>query len=367
MCGRKRSIALSAAALALTPFAAQAQSTVTLYGSMDAGIEFLTNASGTHSAVKAGSSEIVGNDIGLTGTEDLGDGVKAIFRLESGFNPNTGALLQGGRLFGRSAWVGLANANNKVILGRVYTPLYDVIGYLDPLQGSNVSLWTMDGGFVSRMDNAVRYTRTDGSFHENLLYSFGNNGVDATLNGAAGSGGRSKEFAASVDYTSQRFMAAVVYDNIHGPMTAAQYGLDQFVPSLVPAAPVTPTRAERIAAALRYTWGGTSIYAGVRHLKTSVQSSDHDSNIFWTGVSERFTPAWITTLGVYHERVAGVDARPTLVALQTQYLLSKSTALYANVGKIWNTKLSNMGIDTQTQTLTGAGQLGTSVGIYHLF
>ncbi|VVE61283.1 Outer membrane porin protein 32 [Pandoraea captiosa] len=354
--------------VALGSTTAKAQSGVTLFGALDAGIEYLTNAGGTsNSQFKAGSSEVIGNDIGITGSEDLGGGLKAIFRLETGFNPINGGLLQGGRLFGRSAWIGVENEHNKLIFGRVYTPLYNVIGYLDPLQGSNVGLWTMDSGFASRMDNAVRYTRTQGPLHVNVLYSLGSDSVGATLDGEPGGAGKSKEFAASVDYTTDAVMAAVVYDNIHGPMTAAQYGLGQFVPSLVPTAATMPTRAQRIAVALRYTWRDTSIFAGVRHLRTTSSTDNHDANIFWTGVTERFSPVWIGTLGLYHERVAGVDARPTLAALQTQYLLSKTTTLYANVGKVWNTKLSNMGIDTQTQTLTGAGQVGTSVGVYHVF
>ncbi|SDC79567.1 porin [Paraburkholderia lycopersici] len=367
-CIARKIVTASLVILSMAPALARAQSSVTLFGSLDEAIEYLTNSGKTsHSVVQAAAAEIYANAIGLKGVEDLGGGIKAIFRLEGGISPNTGASLQGGRLFGRQAWVGLQNDNNKVVFGRVYTPLYDVIGYLDPLQGSNVSLWSMDGGFVSRMDNAVRYTRTDGPFHENLQYSFGSDGIDAPLNGVAGGEAKSKEYSVAADYTTDQLMAAVVYDYVHGPMTSAQYGMSLYVPSLVPAAPVSPERAERLATALRYTWGGTSVFAGYRHLKTEVQGVDHDSNLYWTGLTERITPAWVATAGVYHERVAGIDARPTLVALQTQYFLSKATGLYANVAKVWNTKLSDMGVDLQTQTSTGAGQLGASIGLFHFF
>lgn len=353
----------------VVPAVSDAQSSVTLFGTLDEGIEYLTNANKTsHSVVQSGPAEIYSNSFGLMGSEGLGGDVKAIFRLEGGFNPYNGTSIQGGRLFGRQAWVGIQNSNNRIILGRVYTPLYDVIGYLDPLQGSNVSMWTMDGGMVSRMDNAVRYTRSDGPFHENVQYSFGSASVESTINGTAGSGSRSKEFAASADYTARQLMAGIVYDNIHGPMTSAQYGLGLFVPSAVPAASSgTPQRAERIAAALRYKWDGTSLFAGYRHLRTVAQAGNENSNLYWGGVTEQFTPAWTGTVGAYHQRVAGEDARPTMVALQTQYRLSKSTGVYGNVGKVWNTRLSNMGLDLQTQTLQGAGQFGASIGIFHFF
>jgi predicted porin len=335
---------------------------------MDAGVEYISNANKTsHSSVQAGAAEVYSNSFGLTGTEDLGGGIKAIFRLEGGFNPYNGSSIQSGRLFGRQAWLGLQNNNNKILLGRTYTPLYDVIGYLDPLQGSNVSLWTMDGGMVSRMDNAVRYTRTDGPFRENVQFSFGSASVESTINGPAGSGAKSKEVTASADYTTKQLMVGIVYDNIHGPMTSAQYGLGLFVPSLVPAYPHTPQRAERGVAALRYTWDHISLYAGYRHLRTVGPTGNESSNLYWGGVSESITPAWIATIGAYHQRVVGVDARPTLIALQTQYRLSKSTGVYANLSRVWNTRLSNMGVDLQTQTLTGAGQFGASIGLFHFF
>lgn len=235
------------------------------------------------------------------------------------------------------------------------------------MQGSNVSLWTMDGGMVSRVDNAVRYTRTDGPFHENVQFSFGSASVESTINGAAGSGANSKEFTASADYTTKQLMVGIVYDNIHGPMTSAQYGLGLFVPSLVPASPLTPRRAERGVAALRYTWDRTSLYAGYRHLRTVIAAKNQSSNLYWGGLSENITPAWVATVGVYHQRVVGLDARPTLVALQTQYRLSKSTGVYANISKVWNTRVSNMGVDLQTQTLSGAGQFGASIGLFHFF
>lgn len=365
---RKRTMPSFLAAFALIPAVSYAQTNVTFFGSLDTGIEYLTNAGKTsHSVIQATSASIYGNAIGVKGTEDLGGGLNAIFRLEAGFAPDTGASLQGGRLFGRQSWVGLANENNKIVLGRVYTPLYDVIGYLDPLQGSNVSLWTMDGGMVSRMDKAVRYTRTDGPFHQNVQYSFGSDTIGVPINRTAGGGAQSKQVTLSTDYTTKQLMVAAVYDNLHGPLTSPQYGMSLYVPSLVPAAPITPQSAQRAVIALRYTWGDTSLFAGYRHLKTIVQEANNHSNLYWTGLTQRITPAWSATVGMYHERVVGIDARPTLIALQTQYQLSKRTGLYANLGKVWNTRQSNMGIDLQTQTLLGASQVGATVGISHTF
>lgn len=102
---------------------AHAQSSVTLYGLVDAGITYTNNAtSGTgHGALvqfTSGSSQ--GDRWGLTGKEDLGGGLKAIFTLESGFQLSNGALAQSGLLFNRAAFVGLDGRFGTLTLGRQY-------------------------------------------------------------------------------------------------------------------------------------------------------------------------------------------------------------------------------------------------------
>ncbi|WP_394788945.1 porin [Rhodoferax sp.] len=104
--------------------AAMAQSTVTLYGLVDANVgAFKTNAvAGTAvtslSQTKQDSGGLNGSRWGLKGSEDLGGGLAAIFNVESGFNIDTGASAQGGLLFGRRANVGLAGGFGKLEVGR---------------------------------------------------------------------------------------------------------------------------------------------------------------------------------------------------------------------------------------------------------
>lgn len=104
--------------------AAHAQSSVTLFGVIDEGIDMVTNKQGGH-AYQLASSVMQGNRFGLTGAEDLGGGMKAVFMLENGFNLNSGALSQNGLMFGRQAWVGLATQYGTVTLGRQYDSIFD--------------------------------------------------------------------------------------------------------------------------------------------------------------------------------------------------------------------------------------------------
>jgi predicted porin len=118
---------------------AHAQSSVTLYGVIDPDVVFVSNAqTGNAGGVLQGSQQIsmldattsayAGSRFGLKGVEDLGGGTRAIFTLENGFNAATGALGQGGLLFGRQAFVGLASDMlGTISLGRQYSSLFDFV------------------------------------------------------------------------------------------------------------------------------------------------------------------------------------------------------------------------------------------------
>ncbi|MDR8398296.1 porin [Paraburkholderia sp. USG1] len=144
--------------------AAYADSNVTLYGVIDEGIDYVNNSGGSSLVrLRDGTWDgIYGSRFGLKGAEDLGGGLKAIFRLESGFDATNGKNLQGGRLFGRSAYVGLQDDRyGTVTFGRQYDLVTD---YLQPVTSNG----QFTGPFVHagdidntantyRIDNAVKY------------------------------------------------------------------------------------------------------------------------------------------------------------------------------------------------------------------
>ena len=146
MCMRKvLAIAALAGALPLTTLA---QSSVTLYGIIDLGVQW--NESGRdmgtstapnwqqQSAWSVDSGYQSGSRFGLRGSEALGRSWNAVFTLEGGFDASTGTSSQGGRLFGRQAWAGLQNASlGTIALGRIATPssgsgAFDLWSPVDP-------------------------------------------------------------------------------------------------------------------------------------------------------------------------------------------------------------------------------------------
>ncbi|RQR67019.1 porin [Burkholderia sp. Bp9126] len=157
-----------------------AQSSVTLYGVIDEGLNY-TNNVGTGHVYEMASGYAQGSRWGLKGNEDLGGGLKAIFQLENGFDVNTGRLNQGGRMFGRQAYVGLSHAQyGTLTFGRQYDSVVDYLapttangnwgGYLlaHPFDNDNT-----DNSF--RLDNTVKYASPDiAGFRFGGAYSFSN-------------------------------------------------------------------------------------------------------------------------------------------------------------------------------------------------
>jgi predicted porin len=127
--------------------AAMAQSSVTLYGVADAYVGSqkanAVTVSGTRLVSTATRNSVVesgglsGSRWGLRGTEDLGNGMKANFVLESGFDISNGASQQGGALFGRQAFVGLGGGFGAVSLGRQYNAYDEVKGGFLSAEGNS--------------------------------------------------------------------------------------------------------------------------------------------------------------------------------------------------------------------------------------
>ena len=184
---KKTSVAL----LALGAFAgaAHAQSSVTLYGIVDAGILINNNVKGLH---EYALSQATSSRFGLKGTEDLGGGLSAIFDLENGYTTGTGALGQGGLEFGRKAFVGLSSTTfGTLTVGRQYSisnDLTSVFASGADWAASGLSYGTrasdVDNVDTSnRVQNSLKYTSPNyNGLQAGALYSLGGQAGDFTRN-----------------------------------------------------------------------------------------------------------------------------------------------------------------------------------------
>jgi predicted porin len=319
---------------------AHAQSSVTMYGIIDDGLTWSSNQGG-HSAWQMQGSISQGNRWGLRGSEDLGGGSSAIFRLENGFNVNTGALSQGGRLFGRLAYVGLSNDRyGTVTLGRQGEAIGDYIGALSAngtLPGGILFPHPGDldnNGIDFRLQNAVKYTSpTIAGLTGVAIYSFGGVAGNFATNSA-------KSFA--LQYVNGSLQLVGAYTAIDHPATAVPDGVwtptntvDGNYGLAAGSYKVAGVAASYTLGSARFTADWTHTQFGDLDPTVGAKINGHVTfNIGEAVVSYMVTPtlqlgvAYSYTIGSvsatgqaphYHEADASAD-----------YFLSKSTDVYAS-------------------------------------
>lgn len=202
--------------LGMASGAAYGQSSVKLYGLIDEGVNYNSNAGGKR-LYNLSSGELQGSRWGLRGTEDLGGGLAALFVVENGFDVNTGKLGQGGLEFGRQAYVGLSSPYGTATFGRQYD---SVVDYLGPLEvgdqwGGYIAAHPSDNdnfNNTNRTNNAIKYTSP-------TLAGFTFGGVYA-LSGIAGSVGRNQIWSLGAGYSNGPVVAGVGYLNVRNPNTS---------------------------------------------------------------------------------------------------------------------------------------------------
>ncbi|MFJ1301945.1 porin [Pseudomonadota bacterium AL_CKDN230030165-1A_HGKHYDSX7] len=210
---------LSTAVLALMAGAAHADSSVTLYGIIDTGIGYQRVKGLDTQLSKFGMASGVssGSRWGLRGAEDLGDGLSAVFVLESGFNSLNGVSAQGNRLFGRQATVGLkSNAWGQIDFGRQTNIASKFLSAIDPF-GAGYGQANFGHLFSAantvRYDNMIMYqTPSFSGFQAGVGYSFSIDNV--APGGGYPTADNPRAITAGVRYVNGPLNVALSYDRL---------------------------------------------------------------------------------------------------------------------------------------------------------
>jgi predicted porin len=194
---------------AMLPAAASAQSTVTVYGAIDAGLRYQTDVDAAgRNQLSMASGNSYSNRLGFRGEEKLGNGLTARFRLESGFKSNTGALDNTkNMLFNRTSSVGIGGKWGYIDLGRQYTIGFRTELFLDPFDhhftpivplssgaGTTLPAVATEAGLSAssssgtRFNNDVQYTGTFGPLTLRAEHALGEI-ADESHKGAASAAG----------------------------------------------------------------------------------------------------------------------------------------------------------------------------------
>ena len=332
---------------------AHAQSSVTLYGIIDVGLNYQSNASGGRLfAMTSGVNQ--GSRFGLVGSEDLGSGLKAIFRLENGFDVTNGKLGQGGLLFGRQAYVGLSGPYGTLTFGRQYDTLIDFVG-----QYSVSNQW---GGYISahpgdldnfnysfRSNNSVKFTSENyGGFSFGTLYSLG---------GAAGDFTRNQIWSLGAGYNHGPFSIGAAWLSVRNPNTSL-FGANSSTTATAAAAnassPVfrgflSAHSYRDIGVGASYTLGAATFgatysnisFRGIGDLSSGPNPFGYTGNATFDNAEVNFnyklTPAWMAGIAYDYTkgRANNVNEGATYhqVEASTHYFLSKRTDVY--LSGIW--------------------------------
>ncbi|MBN3766724.1 porin [Burkholderia sp. Ac-20365] len=366
--------------------AAHAQSSVTLYGLIDAGITYTNNQHG-HSNVQMTSGSVNGSRFGLRGAEDLGGGLKAIFTLENGFGINDGTLKQNSRLFGRQAFVGLASDQyGSVTLGRQYDSMVDYVGPLaltGTQYGGTQFAHPFDNDNLNnsfRVNNSVKYQSANyAGFKFGALYGFSNQ-ADGFANNRAYSAGASYSFAGF------NLAAAYLQLNSNGA-TGAQAAFNSGG-AINGDNTFFAGRQQTWGAGANYTFGPAT--AGLVYTQTNLSSlagigagaSGVTGGVGLNGSSAHFqnfeanaryalTPA-LSVAGSYTYTRASIEGqRPhwNQFNLQTAYALSKRTDVYLQ-GEYQQISENGVGLNADINGLAGSGnekQVAVTAGLRHRF
>ncbi|MBP0638806.1 porin [Cupriavidus sp. AcVe19-6a] len=360
-------LALSCAAACPVFAHAQAQASVTLYGVVDTGVEYVNHVgAGQDSVTRMPSlTGTVPSRWGLRGAEDLGGGLKAQFALESGFAPDSGTATLGGRLFGRQAWVGLSGNWGQVAFGRQYTMMFWSTLDSDILGPNTFGSGSLDPTIPnSRADNAVSYKGKFGGLTIGATYSFGRDTVGAPLSpsstncaGENPADSRAcREWSAMLMYETPHFGVSAAYDSARGG-PGAFGGLTN-----------SSLADNRLA---------LSGYALFDRIKAGAGWLRHDndgsptprSDLYWLGALYDITPAFTVASQVYHLRYHHSDNKAWLYALRGTYSFSTRTAIYATAGFIDNGGQLAMSVSSNPGATASPGgtQLGAMVGVKHVF
>ncbi|MGJ7916935.1 porin [Massilia sp. LXY-6] len=341
---------------ALASSSALAQSNTEVYGLLDVLFGPTTNITkdkGTTWRVSASGMNT--SRLGFRGSEDLGDGLKAVYQLEMGIAPDTGTA--DNPLFKRQANVGLEGRYGRLVLGRSFTSVYDFVLAYDPLGYAPFYSWVPTGnasgaskyGMTTGFDNMVKYTGKFGNFSIGLNYGAGEQ--SSTI-------GDSAKGAVALNYASGPYSVVATYERINGNKVAATGNRDE-------------TTAWHLGAMVNS--GALKLQAGARDYRlesAKVLTPDVRARLYWLGLNYLIAPRLTLTGAVYYQDVrkvpANTDADPIMVVVRARYALSKRTDLYtvAAYAKAKHDQLVSLSRD---EAGFGSDMRNLSVGIQHRF
>jgi len=356
----KKSIIALAAALAVFAGAANAQTSVNLYGLVDAGVTYVDNQGGS-SNVRMDSGVMNGNRWGLRGREELGNGLAGIFRVESGFSLDNGSSSQGGRLFGRQAFLGLDIANVGVVsFGRQYDFMgnigdHAIMGNQYGTSYTENTFHNIDRVGGDRVDNSIKFSSANfGGVTFGAMIGLGENAANKSAGRAV---------SAALGFKGVPNLAIdAAYTRINGATGSSVKGESYGVGATYD---LGFGKVNGLVSINKGKWN--SVVDGT----LSAMNTEKKFNAYEIGYTHKFTPQVSAGVGYQYldNRTNGAKKADVQgISVAADYAFSKRTDAYAVV--VYNKAKDNT-ITPVNITNTGASsdkdQLAARVGVRHRF
>lgn len=344
---------------------AAAQGSVTVYGVVDAALAHTDHVDAAgNSATKVSSlSGSLPSRIGFRGSEDLGGGLAAVFALEAGFSPDSGSSGQGGRLFGRQAWVGLKGKWGTLQVGRIPNMSFLATAKSDVLGPNLFSINSIDPYLPNaRSDNAIGYLGSFSAVTVGATYSLGRDASAAGGPAATNCGGEvaadskaCRQFTALLGYDAGSYGITASYDKLFGNAGAGGglTGSERF--------------DRRITLNGHAMLGATKLGAGIIDRSTDAVSGVSDSHLYYLGLSHPVGPRLTLDAQVARREVRASGDDTNMLVARLTYALSKRSAVYGAVGRMDNQGAAAIALDAGGTVAAGRAQNGIMAGIRHIF
>jgi predicted porin len=353
-----------AGALALIACTASAQDgAVIVYGRLNVALENMRNSAGAGG--RAASVTRESNDrsvLGFRGTEDLGDGVKALFQVEGTLSPDTGA----GSIAARDTRIGLETRYGTIFAGNWVTPYNGATSGLDPFYPTTAGYMSIMGNGSAPTTNNVIDTSSFDRRQQNSIHYWSPEWRGLSLRLAQGLNEEAPPSGAKPALTS----AALVYDA--GPLylTATHErhhdyqgpGLDDSGSKVAAAWRFGATRLAVIAERLRYETAAGSLARTSYYFSASHQMGQHGLHF---GVARAGDGKGTGKIGYI---TAGPDTGATHATLGYDYTLSKRTSVFAYYTRLHNDSRGTYDFAINSlDAPAGATLQGTALGLRHNF
>lgn len=361
-----------AVVLGAGPAIAVAQSNVTIYGIVDAGlVREQGGVAGASTNVSSGVASA--SRFGFRGSESLGQGWSANFVLEGGTRIDTGAVDAAGTLFNRQAYVGLKHSDyGALTLGRQYTPYYLALSVVaDPFgagyAGSSKNLFPTGGG-NTRTSNTIAYQSPQfgGGFAVELGYALGEQPGDASAG---------RQIGAGLHYSAGKLVTRLAYNHRNNDLTAAAgAALSPPVPAAVRGNGRNILLAANYDFGLLKAFGAYGINEGTNSsplpnssnpfggVRPTASTDSHDrligATIGWAG-----NTIIVSLIDKDDRTVRDQDASQWALGLTRA--ISKRTLLYTSYGRIHNRR--GAGYTVGNNSDVGSGDSAYNAGVRHSF